>query len=534
MPTRPLPGVACLLLLSQTAAAVEVSSRVDAATVYPAGATITRVASVRLDSGETEIVVGGLVRGIGAADLRVEIDAPGASIGQIDIDQQQRSEAYDAEVRRLTDAIAGVNRQIAAVNDDNRSQQLKIRFLETMASAPADAETPAASNPANWAAALEALGGGSAAAFERMRANGVRLEELQRELGKLQRELADTRGGSLASSRVTVTASSPTAQQATLKLHYFREEAGWRPVYEARLDSDAAALTLVQQANVTQYTDESWRGINLTLSTSTPGEALAAPELDSRFLYLREPEPKRRAVMSRAETAQAAGDLALDEIMVTGARPPARIGSYAVSYDIPGRVDIANETDEEQTYDLATYRFEPALVTQVVPRQSGEAFLAARFDYDGQAPLFESSMRVFVDGVYAGTATMPDALPGRELTLPMGQDRRVEVEVVDRGEQRGNRGIVSRRRTETTDFVFSIANRRGSATEVEVLDLYPVARDDAIEVDVPRAATEPGERDVDGRPGVVSWRRTLAAGESWEIRHIYTVSYPADRTLVEQ
>ncbi|MEO0996253.1 MAG: mucoidy inhibitor MuiA family protein [Pseudomonadota bacterium] len=534
MSTRLPFGAFCLLLLPHAAAAVEVSSRVDAATVYPAGATITRVASVRLDAGETEIIVGGLVQGIAAADLRVEIDAPGAGIGQIDIDQQQRSEAYDAEVRRLTDAIAAVNRQIAAVNDDNRSQQLKVRFLETMASAPPDDEAPAASNPANWAAALEALGGGSAAAFERIRANAVRLQELQRELGKLQRELADTRGGSLASSRVIVTASSPTAQQATLKLRYFREEAGWRPVYEARLDSDAAALNLVQQASVAQSTDERWQGVELTLSTSTPGEALAAPELDSRFLYLREPQPKRRAVMSRAEMVEAAGDMAFDEVMVTGARAPTRIGSYAVSYDIPGRVDIANETDEEQTYDLATYRFEPTLVTQVVPRQSNEAFLAARFDYDGQAPLFASDMRVFVDGVYAGMATMPDALPGRELTLPMGQDRRVEVKVVDRGEQRGDRGIISRRRTETTDFVFSLVNRRGNATEVEVLDLYPVARDDAIEVDVPRGATEPSERDVDGRPGVVSWRRTLDGGESWEIRHTYTVSYPADRVIVEQ
>ena len=55
-----------------------------------------------------------------------------------------------------------------------------------------------------------------------------------------------------------------------------------------------------------------------------------------------------------------------------------------------------------------------------------------------------------------------------------------------------------------------------------------------IEVEVPRSATRPDMEDLDDRPGVVAWRKELAAGERWRITHQYEVSYPRDARLAEQ
>ena len=76
-----------------------------------------------------------------------------------------------------------------------------------------------------------------------------------------------------------------------------------------------------------------------------------------------------------------------------------------------------------------------------------------------------------------------------------------------------------------------MTNRRGSPTLVEVYDRIPVSEDEDIEVRVPKTATPPTERDADGRPGVVVWRDTLGTGESLDIKHQYTVSYPADKRI---
>ncbi|MEQ8207685.1 MAG: DUF4139 domain-containing protein, partial [Woeseia sp.] len=160
-----------------------------------------------------------------------------------------------------------------------------------------------------------------------------------------------------------------------------------------------------------------------------------------------------------------------------------------------------------------------------------QAYLAARFLYEGNVPLYESDLRVYVDGAYAGASTMPTALPQTEVTVPMGQDRRVEVNIVDQGAVTGRGGIVSRRRTETTNYLFEIANRRQSETLVEVVDLYPVPRNKDIEVDVARNSTAPTETNVDDQPGVVQWRKALEPNERWRIQHQYTVTYPADKVL---
>ena len=116
----------------------------------------------------------------------------------------------------------------------------------------------------------------------------------------------------------------------------------------------------------------------------------------------------------------------------------------------------------------------------------------------------------------------------------MGLDRRIEVSVRDQGPRKDEGGFIGRRKEERTDYVYEIANRRGSATEVEVLDRYPTAVDQAIEVTIPRQATPPTERDYDGKPGLVLWRKTLGAGETWRVNHQYEVSYPADKKIAPQ
>ena len=202
-----------------------------------------------------------------------------------------------------------------------------------------------------------------------------------------------------------------------------------------------------------------------------------------------------------------------------------------MTYDLPGRISVSNASDESQSFDVNTFNTGVNLVSRIVPRNGDQAYLAARFVYEGNVPLYASDLRVYVDGAYAGVSTMPTALPQAEVTVPMGRDRRVEVSVVDQGDVTGRGGIVSRKKTETTNYLFEIVNRRQSPTLVEVVDRYPVPRNKDIEVDVARAATAPAETNIEDQPGVVLWRKTLQANESWRIHHEYTVTYPADKVL---
>jgi len=260
-----------------------------------------------------------------------------------------------------------------------------------------------------------------------------------------------------------------------------------------------------------------------------------APTLESEFLNLYEPVLQKARRGGAEADGYAASPMALEEIVVTGSRATrADVGNFAVNYDIPGRISLANDSDEGVTMDLASFQFIAELVTQVVPRESTQAFLAARFTYDRTLPLYGSDMTVFVDGAFAGNTEMPTALPQAEVVLPMGQDRRIEVDAQSQGGEDHQGGIINKRKTEATDYVFVITNRRSAPSYVEIMDLYPVARNKSVDVEVPRTATVPDERDIDDEPGLVLWKKTLGPGETWRIRHQYTVSYPANMVLTRE
>src|SRR6187397_194323 len=81
--------VACVLILAGAAptlaAEIDVRSAIDAVTVYPDGATVTRLITVDLTAGDTTLIARDFPPGLDPASLRVEGEsAASVSIGAID------------------------------------------------------------------------------------------------------------------------------------------------------------------------------------------------------------------------------------------------------------------------------------------------------------------------------------------------------------------------------------------------------------------------------------------------------------------
>jgi len=521
------------LLSAGPALAADTLSRVESVTVYARGAMVTRVASVELSAGNNDIRLTGLVRDLGMEGLRVEVAADDVRVGQIRLGREQTRDAFNEEVQDLQAQIDTLSSSIKAIDDSSSAAALRLRFLQGIADGYAkEAWFEGARGTADiesWQAALDLLQTGTEDANNLIRSNSTRKSALNKDLSVLTRRLQDLRGGAHAATTVGFSLRTGTAKRVQVRLHYYQQGASWSPRYEARLDSESGELQLVQQAEITQRTDEDWSKVSLTLSTSEPESTLVAPGLSSRFLDLYEPRMAVRAQKSMAGPDSTLAMMA--EVSAPDSRSRAQVSGFAVNYPVPGSVDISNDRDEPVSIDLAQFEFDAELITRVVPRQSTQAFLLAKFVYDQSLPLHGSTMTVYVDGVYVGQTQMPSALPQAEMELPMGRDRRVEVRVESQGGEKGRQGVISKRKSESTDYVFEIINRRATASLIEVMDLYPVPRDRDIEVSVPRSATPPDERNIDDRPGLVLWKKSLDAGETWRIRHQYEITYPAKSML---
>lgn len=531
------PAIAAAIVITASLGAPfaqALESRVDAVTVYPRGADVTRVAPVSLTPGSSIVMLEGLPGDIDLGRVTAVVEDETVEVRAIRLDVREQREAFDEEVRRLEAAIAEVQDAIEAIDDEIAAAELQLKFLEGLAEDYAAGERAEAvtgqADIASWRQAMDSIGSGAGEAMERIRnARKLRREDEQ-ELSVLERELEAKRGRRADSAVLMVSLASESSLETELRVSYFRSQAWWRSGYSAYLDSAASHLRLMHEAQVFQTTGEPWRNVQLTLSTGDPGGAMQTPDQDSEFLDLEDASAFAREQAFRQERAFERG-AALEEVVMTGARvSPNR---YAVIYEADARADILNSTDEAQSVPLAEYRVGVSLVTRTTPRKSARAYVTAKFTHDSETPLFGGPLRVFVDGAFAGRTEFPELLPGTEAVLPMGPDRQVEVVAIDQGGERGREGFLTSRNTELTDYLFEIVNRHSEATEVEVVDYYPVPRDERIDVSVPDSATTPDEKDLDDRPGVVAWRKELVPGERWRISHQYEVSYPRDTWIAD-
>jgi len=540
-PLRALP-VSLFLVVSLVFApltyARTVPTSVSDVTVYPDTALVTRSADIDLSGGEQMIELSGFPAAFDIETMRLEVSNASVRVGQVDVKANKFLEAKDPAVIELKKKIAAKENQIREVTDSTSAAQLQLKFLDSLATGYSKqawaGSAQGSADVSSWQRALTLMQTGSETANKTIRENILTTETLSIELNLLKRELADKRSVKASNNSVVAYLSSAGPIKTTVSVYYLQQNAGWEPSYEARLNTSSGRLLLAQKAVISQYTEEPWVNAKLTLSTSEPSEEMEPPILSSEFYDLQKIEPSRsrysRAKAPQSVSAEAAPGI--QEIVVTAAKVRRGwSGSYSQNYDIPGRITVSNDNDQAQRYDLTTFEFDTTLVTQISPMQSTQAFLSARLIHQGRNPIYGDQMLVFVDGVLMGLAEMPTILPGAEVSLPMGVDRRIEVSVDDLGGQGGDKGIVKKQTSEVTNLRFEVINRRSSSAAVEVTAVYPVSKNKALKIKLADDATPPSESNYDGEAGVVLWKKDLSSGESWKIRFGYSKTWPEGRNV---
>jgi uncharacterized protein (TIGR02231 family) len=530
---------ASLLAFAQAAHADTVlqSPAVESVTIDRNGAIIARRGSVSLGAGDQTLVLRDLPASLNADSLRLSFASPAVRLGTVELQRQASTEFVVAQEKLLRDKIQGFEDQRAALNDDVATAQLLIKTLESVA-------TPVAGNPGTslpagitLQSALDTMSAKSTAARARIREALSKLRPLVAQIAQANSELAKVRTGEKQTVDLRVVLSTDAPLTTTIILEYRSSEASWRPAYQVRLDSATRKLSMVQQAVVSQGSGEDWRNITLTLNTSAPSGDFNAPELGSEFLSLESPEPPPppappAPALYRREKAGAA-EADMSGIVVTAQRrPEINTTGYATDYRIPGRITLAADR-QERVFPLTEQSFTVDLVARIVPRESNDAFLEARFKYDEQTPLLGGKMQVIRDGAFVGDTAVQTLLPGKDVRLPLGTDDRIRLVSRDEPGKSGERGVIGKKQVQELRRRFEVTSFHAEPVSVEIVDRMPVPRDGDIKVTIPKTATKATQNDVDGKSGLLLWRFNAAPRVPVVILHQLQTEWPADRELIE-
>ena len=538
--TTSLVAVAALATIPARAAEIDATSAVDAVTVYPDGASVTRVLAADLPTGDNTLVIRDFPLTLDASSLRVEGEA-GARliIGAIDARPPRAAPPVnlpelDRRIEALKDERVNLQGTIAAAAARRKFAE---RFAET---SPVGLGEKGEARPlSEWRAAFAAVSEEVATADAAIRDAERRQRDIDREIARLELDRS-TRPPSKLEVRIDLAASAAT--RATLRVTYAVRNARWAPLYDARLDTGAKdrkpALELVRRAEITQTTGEDWSNVALAVSTVRTARGGNAPDLNSlivqypqvarpvqmgavsdnmRLLRAAPPAPQSlEAVEKRAEEQQAV----------------AEIGGFQVVFKIPGRVSVgANEG--AKSLRVATATIAPDLAVRAVPVKDPTAFLEASFKQEEDAPLLPGRVSIYRDGVFVGRGPMAAAARDETVRLGFGADDKVKIERAVLKRNEGSAGlIVTTAKTDERSFKTSVRNGHDFPIRMSIEDQLPVSENEEIQVEMLPSTTPPTATNSRDRRGVLEWAFDAKAGEVRDIAFAWRVRWPKDKGVV--
>lgn len=556
MPHRILTAASLIALCAASpvfAAEVEVKSKIDAVTVYPDAAMVTRVAEVEAPAGASTLVFRNLPMNIDPASLRVT----GAAGTQLAIGAVEARVA-PADAKLPDTAIETRLKQLRAERDgwqvtiDALSAKLAMIGNYSKVEPQKLGRDEKALDLGQWQSAFDMIGSAMAKTGDELRSAKAKAKELDDEIASLAAGRGRPAGKSSASRNVTVEIESASAAPAKFTLSYRVTGAGWSAVYDARLDSQKPALEWVRRAAVSQRTGEDWTDVDLAVSTVQTAGGTQAPDIETqRLVFVDADEPeiyrggrKKKAARRMSEVADMAktAQPSAPAPLVAGARAPAPMapaeereasveaGAFQASFRIPGKVTLASD-GAVKTLRVGAANPTPALSVKTSPSVEEAAYLTARFAIEDETPVLPGRVNLFRDGVFAGTSTVKLAAPGEPVELGFGVDDRVKVSRTPVKRKENEPTWFGQTKIDARDFKTTVKNLHTFPIKVVITDRVPISENSAIIVETLSQTTPPTEKQVSDKRGVMGWTLDLAPNETKELRLAWRVKWPADREL---
>ncbi|MEL6465870.1 MAG: DUF4139 domain-containing protein [Pseudomonadota bacterium] len=509
-----------------------------AATVYAQGALVSRRSAIELPAGQHRIELRDMDPDLSldAMDIRLTGATITARSWIARPDTPYRAprtpdwvaakDALDA----ATEALAALDDQIAIALTSAQAAQDQIVFLNGLTvpdSATFDVET------------LRSIGqfiarDGTAA---RVTINAAEAEarQLRQDRPDLEFAVAEAQAAldavtptNTSPATLSLEVSVPQPIQAALDLSYLTGGVSWAPAYDISLTNDTT-LSIARSAVVSQFTNEDWTDVQLTLSTLEPFAQSEPSRLRPQRRRIEDPvEQKRQVSRLQADSALGAAPI-IEAPVIVEEIAAANFDGIGVSYALPTPVTIKARSEDLQIA-LDTLDMDATLSARAIPRFDDTAFRLAKVTNTTAEILLPGRALLYVDGQLVGGTQLDTLPPNAEADIFFGRvdGLRLTRTVLDRNE--GDRGIISRSNEETEAVRIEVENLTDRVWDVAIRDAVPFSEQEDLVIDW-SASPAPNVQAVDDRRGILEWQVTLQSGATQTISIDTTLTWPEGKVL---
>ncbi len=264
-------------------------SKVTKATVFKDRAMVTRSAETDLPAGISSVVFSKLTPELRDASVTVAVTNAAVKILDVKVERKFTREIRRNEVRKIQEKLYILNQKQRIITDKIAIYHSKKDFVESLKAESVKYVNMKillnTSSAKKWKELLNFIDTNLNEIYSGIRSQVILNDKLDKEI-HVQKKLLEQYKGvkSRDYKQIIITLESEHAAHVNIQPSYLVKNAGWYPMYDARVYANPKKMELSYYGMVQQGTGEDWNDIKLTLSTVDPVSVKKLPELTPWFI----------------------------------------------------------------------------------------------------------------------------------------------------------------------------------------------------------------------------------------------------------
>lgn len=522
-------------LAAHAQAPLTASAGLESATVFRAGAEMNHKAKITLPKGTSQVVINNVANALDENSIRI-VTGPGitvmsATFARNFLNNDIKTPAY----LRLEDSLKVAQRELTHTRNLRTSEEGTIALLDK------NQELKSGTGGTSVAELMKLAEFYKNKQVELKNSVALLLEKehlQQKQVDKLSSQLKELANNPDASGgQLLLQILADNAVTTDLSIGYLTPNAHWSVYYDLRAENTAQPLKIVYKANVIQGTGIDWKKVKLTLSTGNPSQNGTAPVLSAWFLKYVVPDQlamaKRQVYQNRIQSLESRAPAPPPSMEADVKNEASGVADYTIqnenqlsaTFDIDIPYDVASN-NKQHSVTLKEYTLPATYKYYAVPKADPDAFLMAEItDYE-RLNLLPGEANIIFENMYAGKSYIDPNATSDTLNLSVGRDKKVIVKREKITDVAGVKFFGNQKRQVFT-YEIRVRNAKKETVNMLLKDQYPISTDKNMEVEL----LESSDAAVNTENGVLTWKLSIAPGETKKVRMSYSVKYPKDKVI---
>jgi hypothetical protein len=546
-------------------------------TVYQGTALVTREVKVPAGGGLTELVVGPLPPSTLDTSLYTE-GTDGIRVLTTRYRSRAVREDTREEVRKRESQIQDLNFDRQKIEREIQSTQQNLQTVDkleqfTAATMQQLAEKGQLNAEATLQLAKYVMDQRNTLAQQVVAAQR-RIEDINRQVEFLQRELAQIAAGSNRTEReAVIVLEKLDANAGTVRLNYLVSNASWRPTYKLRSANENQPVQVEYLASVEQQSGEDWGNVTMTLSTAQPMLNAAPPDLLALNVDVRSAREDAQAAANAPAAAKKAAEDNVQrarqlrqqaqtafnsnnfDVGNGGINDAAAAAQYAdvlsgefragdkrdaddrfassvatiegpsVTYRLKNRMSVPTRPDQ-QLVEIARLELPGEYTYKTVPVLSPHVYRLAELTNKSEMVLLAGDANVYFGQDFVGRMALPLVAVGEKFVAGFGVDPQVQVE---RELVAKNRAIQGGNQVHTFDYRIRVSSFKSNAIKLQVWDRLPLGENENVGVNLvsttPALSNDATYVRQDRPKNLLRWDLTIEPGTTGEKANVVSYQY---------